>query len=487
MSLHGSGYNARFPHFRRSERKNGVYTTIGTFEAGETSYIDTDVDPDGYYYYKIFRIVGGETNERCGSDSVYVSVNGTVASLIPSADTFHIDMSALSRTYDGKRVEAVVTPDPDYRADYEVFYQKVKDSDGNDVTEELAAVAPIDAGEYQVVIKGDEYAEYKAATLSPKEWRFVITKRDFTITAKSYSVVYDTRFSPGERGKWEYTYSGNLENETPGLSGDLICDQITPPYVIEATPGVYTVGQGTLIVTSTDTFDINNYDVKFVPGTVTVTSKKANESNGTNDPLTEETSDTGGNGTITSSTSDSTEVSSSTYVLPNTSPSATVTPSPVTSPATVSVTPASAPAKKGSIIKDAASGGIYTVTSSASTSKKRLTVTYQKPANAKKTVSIPKAITYNGFTYKVTAIAANAFKDNAKLSKVTIADNVAKIGKNTFAGCTKLKSLVIKTKLLTEKNVGKNAFKGVNSKVKVTCPRAKKKAYATLLKKRGVK
>ena len=49
----------------------------------------------------------------------------------------------------------------------------------------------------------------------------------------------------------------------------------------------------------------------------------------------------------------------------------------------------------------------------------------------------------SGTTYKVTSIAANAFKNNKKISKVVIGNNIVSIGKNAFAGCKKLTSVTL--------------------------------------------
>lgn len=103
-----------------------------------------------------------------------------------------------------------------------------------------------------------------------------------------------------------------------------------------------------------------------------------------------------------------------------------------------------------------------------------------------KKVMIPAAITINGTSYKVTAIAKNAFKNNKKLQKVTIGKNVSKIGQNAFRGCTKLKTTVIKTTKLTKGSVGKNAFAGSYAKMKVKVPKSKVKKYKKLLRSRGL-
>lgn len=161
------------------------------------------------------------------------------------------------------------------------------------------------------------------------------------------------------------------------------------------------------------------------------------------------------------------------------------------------------------------------------------TVQYVKySGNNSKSISIPATVTYRNVKYKVTGIAANAFKNNkkiikvtigsnvktigshafyncknlskltigknvttignnafakcVKLTKVTIPDKVSKIGKQAFYGCRKLKNITIKTTKLTGKRVGSRAFKGIQANVTIKAPAKKLKAYKSLLKKKGV-
>ena len=108
--------------------------------------------------------------------------------------------------------------------------------------------------------------------------------------------------------------------------------------------------------------------------------------------------------------------------------------------------------------------------------------------SAKKTYTsfaVPSAVKINGYTFKVTSIASNAFKSNKKLTKVTIGANVSKIGKGAFRSCAKLKKITIKSKKL--KSVGKDALKGIYAKATITVPKSQKKAYTKLLKGKGQK
>lgn len=118
-------------------------------------------------------------------------------------------------------------------------------------------------------------------------------------------------------------------------------------------------------------------------------------------------------------------------------------------------------------------------------------VQYTKPSKSASKVTIPATVNIDGVTYKVTSIAVNAFKNDKKLTKVTIGGNVktigtnafsgckkitrvtipekvTKIGTNAFCGCKKLKTITIKSAKL--KNIGKNAFKGIHKKAVFKVP-----------------
>jgi hypothetical protein len=123
----------------------------------------------------------------------------------------------------------------------------------------------------------------------------------------------------------------------------------------------------------------------------------------------------------------------------------------------------------------------YQVTSTAD-GKQSVKVTEIK--NKKVTeVTIPATVSINGTSYKVTAIAKNAFAGCTKLKKVTIGKNVKTIGKNAFSGASKLKTITIKSKVLTK--VGANAFKGIKSNATIKVPSSKVKAYKKLLAGKG--
>ncbi len=118
---------------------------------------------------------------------------------------------------------------------------------------------------------------------------------------------------------------------------------------------------------------------------------------------------------------------------------------------------------------------------------KTFTVVYLKPKKGVKgTVNIPDSITVNHVTYKVTEIAANAFKKNKKIRKVVIPSSIEKIGKQAFYGCKNLKNITFKTTKLTKKRVGSKAFSGIHAKAAIKVPKKKLSAYRKMLKARGV-
>lgn len=104
-----------------------------------------------------------------------------------------------------------------------------------------------------------------------------------------------------------------------------------------------------------------------------------------------------------------------------------------------------------------------------------------------KSVTIPAVIKVKGVTYKVTSIGAKAFNGSKKLTKVTIGTNIKKISNNAFFKCKSLKTVTIKSVLLTKKTASKRAFKGVGKKMVIKVPKKVKKAYVKMFKGLKVK
>ena len=82
-----------------------------------------------------------------------------------------------------------------------------------------------------------------------------------------------------------------------------------------------------------------------------------------------------------------------------------------------------------------------------------------------KSVTIPVYVTHKGCKYTVTGIEEGAFKDNTRLTNVTLCKPLKYIGGSTFEGCSALKSIVIPQNLVS---VGDYAFGGCVNLKKVT-------------------
>lgn len=133
--------------------------------------------------------------------------------------------------------------------------------------------------------------------------------------------------------------------------------------------------------------------------------------------------------------------------------------------------------KKGEVVKTKA----YEFRVTASTASKKTIAVTKLPDKKTKKLTVPDTVKISGQTYKVTEIAAKAFRNNTKLTQVVIGKNVQKIGKNAFEGCKNIKQVTVKSKALN--SIGKNAFKGIKKNAKITVPKKKYKDYARLLKK----
>ena len=82
---------------------------------------------------------------------------------------------------------------------------------------------------------------------------------------------------------------------------------------------------------------------------------------------------------------------------------------------------------------------------------------------------------------KLQTIGNSAFANCSVLPKITIPKNVKTIGSKAFSNCKKLKKITVKSKVVTK--VGKNAFKGIQSKAVIDVPNNKLGSYKTLFKK----
>ena len=94
-----------------------------------------------------------------------------------------------------------------------------------------------------------------------------------------------------------------------------------------------------------------------------------------------------------------------------------------------------------------------------------------------------KSITIGG---NVMAIEANAFSGCSGLTMITIPSKVKKIGTKAFYQCKNLRYIMIKTKKLTENNVGKNAFGRGYQSPRVKTDKNVWKRYSAILLQKGI-
>ncbi len=86
----------------------------------------------------------------------------------------------------------------------------------------------------------------------------------------------------------------------------------------------------------------------------------------------------------------------------------------------------------------------------------------------------------------VAAIGASVFSNCTKLTSLTIPAKVTKIGSNAFSGCKKLKKLDIKSRKLNAKGVNRKAFKGIPVKAVLQVPKDRLATYKKLFCQKGL-
>ena len=187
-------------------------------------------------------------------------------------------------------------------------------------------------------------------------------------------------------------------------------------------------------------------------------------------------------------------------------PSAAPSPAPSAVP---SKTPEADLPAAGTTLKEKTGREFKVTESDGSESKPSVTLTKLSAKDKKaKKVTIPKTVTINNVKYRVTGIAAKAFKNSKKLQSIVIPDtiteigagsfegcknlksvtigkNVTSIGKNAFKNCKNLKKITVKSTKL--KKVGKGALTGINRKCVIKVPKKQLKSYKRLFKGKGQK
>lgn len=99
-------------------------------------------------------------------------------------------------------------------------------------------------------------------------------------------------------------------------------------------------------------------------------------------------------------------------------------------------------------------------------------------------VTIPATVAYRGQTYKVTGIAAKAFRNNKKLKQVSIGKWVSAIGAKAFQNCSKLKTVQIHAANL--KKTGAGVWTGIHKKAVVKVPSGQYRRYKKMFLKKGL-
>lgn len=95
--------------------------------------------------------------------------------------------------------------------------------------------------------------------------------------------------------------------------------------------------------------------------------------------------------------------------------------------------------EKGSVLKSGKYS--YVVTKKGA---KNGAVAFKEVTSAIANVTVPKTITVDGITYRVTSIADKALFKNKHIQKITLNENIKTVGADAFTGCSKLKKVDVK-------------------------------------------
>jgi hypothetical protein len=113
--------------------------------------------------------------------------------------------------------------------------------------------------------------------------------------------------------------------------------------------------------------------------------------------------------------------------------------------------------------KNGTSGSGTSATSSKKKTYGSLTVTSVSGTKKTKKVNIKGSVKLNGIYYRVTRIAANAFKNTPNATSLVIPSYVTQIDKNAFKGLKKLKTITFRIKSMKYRTIEKGAFNGLDT------------------------
>ncbi|GEM_PF-7101624 len=112
------------------------------------------------------------------------------------------------------------------------------------------------------------------------------------------------------------------------------------------------------------------------------------------------------------------------------------------------------------------------------------TVSYEKPASKKtENVTIPATIKIHNLKYRATAISAEAFSENDKISNLTIGKCMRKIETRAFYGCKNLKRVTFQGSKV--KTIEEEAFASTKKNLLVKAPKASLDTYKDMMELAG--
>ena len=160
--------------------------------------------------------------------------------------------------------------------------------------------------------------------------------------------------------------------------------------------------------------------------------------------------------------------------IPTAKPQETTVPQKTTVPPVVKTEPAEKPLEAGLVIET--DNNIVEVEADGES------VSIVDGDNTSSSVTVGKTVV-NGKICKVVRIGKGAYKNNKKIKKLTVKNSVKYIGKNSFAGCKKLKKIVFTSEKVPA--IGKDAFKNIDKKAVFYVPKKSLKKYKKVLNASG--
>ena len=224
-----------------------TWRAVDTYYSGDYWFFYIDDIAEENYIFQVTPYIDNIYGERAYGDTLEAAMyNGSVRDRNPVLTTDFGVLHNEDQHYTGREHEATIQNAVTDIGTITIYY-------ANEGSETWTTEKPVNADTYLVAVDITESTLHNAVTkLTAENWKLVIQKTTLNVIPDDSIQKEEGDDDP----ELTYTYSGNIESETPGFTGKLTRES-------GETMGQYIIHAGTLALADNGTFLAANYDMNF--------------------------------------------------------------------------------------------------------------------------------------------------------------------------------------------------------------------------------